>query len=362
MFSKLSGFVRQHKKKILFGGGFIAGAYLLNHFLRRKLDEWHNQQTQSYLDHLKHQHHFEGILQTSDSTILSLLPKIREPLLQILETESLLEKLKARPHNRLEIWEEMKARILAFAVCSVYAESLLATLLRVQLGVIGGYVYVNTQRQAQDTGGALPALTNQETHQLYLSLVQYFFDSGIEELVRVVKVAVVTAFGHVSLKERVSTNDFAIAFDYIKEHLARDGNPLPGFVSFLLPPPNAEHEAEVSPVLRSMVLETRDILETEDFSKVLSACIDMGFSSLRSEVETSIRIMQDAESERPSTSFPLARLLPVLKSCIVAGRRDTFVKEVLQSDLLHSMLANVYEAFCQTENVDRVNHNLAPFS
>lgn len=362
MFSKLSTFVRQHKKKIFFGAGFVGGVYLLNRYLRHRIEEWQNQQTQNYLEQIKHQHHFEGILQTADSTILSLLSKVREPLLTILETDSLVEKLKTRPTNRVEIWEEMKARILTFGVCSVYAESLLATLLRVQLGVVGGYVYVNSQRKAQGSNGVLPPLTNQEIHQQYLSLVQHFFDAGIEELVRLVKASVVVGFGHVSLKERVTVSDFVVAFEYIRNHLSPDGNPLSGFVRFLLPSLNAEQEQETAPVLSSMVLETMDILETDDFSKVLATCIDIGYNDLRAEVEESFQIMQDAESESQSAIFPLARVLPVLKNSMVAGRKDTFLKQALQNDLLRSMLANVYEAFCQIENVDRLNHNLTPFS
>ncbi|CAN8013871.1 unnamed protein product [Ixodes persulcatus] len=364
MFSKLYNFVRQHKKKIFFSVGLTGGAYLLNRYVQRKLHEWESRTTQNYLDQIKHQHHFESILQTSDSTVLSLLPKIREPLLTILETDSLLEKLKTRPPNRLELWEEMKARILTFAVCSVYAESLLAALLRVQLGVVGGYVYVNSQRSQQTSGGVLPALTSQEIHQRYLSLIQHFFEGGIEELVHVVKAAVVAAFGHVSLKERVSVNDFVVAFDYIKGYVSRGSKPLPGFMRFLLPPLNVESDSQEVTVLNTMILETRDILETDDFSKVLATCIDIGFGNLRGEVEESFHIMQMAEGsgDQVATSFALAKLLPVLKNGLVAGRADSFLKQILQVELLRSMLANVYEAFCQTEDVDRLNHNLAPFT
>lgn len=364
MFSKLYNMVRQHKKKVMFTVGLAGGAYLLNRYVQRKLHEWESRTTQSYLDQIKHQHHFESILQTSDSTVLSLLPKIREPLLAILETDSLLERLKTRPPNRLELWEEMKVRILTFAVCSVYAESLLAALLRVQLGVVGGYVYVNSQRSQQTSGGVLPALTNQDIHQRYLSLIQHFFDAGIEELTHLIKAAVVSAFGHVSLKEHVSTNDFVVAFDYIKSYVSRDQRPLPNFLRLLFPPLRVENDSQEVSILNTMTLETRDILETEDFSKVLAMCIDVGFANLRTEIEECFRIMEIAEGsgDHVVSCFPLARLLPVLKSSLVAERNETFLKRILQAELLRSMLANVYEAFCQTEDIDRINHNLAPFS
>lgn len=376
MFSRLYSIVRQHKKKIFFSVGLVGGAYLLNRYLQRKLHDWETKQTQSYIDQIKHQHHFEGILQTSDSTILSLLPKIREPLLAILETDSLLEKLKTRPANRVELWEEIKVRILTFALSSVYAESLLASLLRVQLGVVGGYVYVNSQRAQQNAGGVLPALTNQDIHQRYLSLVQHFFENGVHELVRLVRDAVVAAFGHISLKERVGPADFAVGFDFVKKHISRDSKKqLPGFLRFLLPPLEVEGDTDDVRVLNVMILETRDILETDDFAKVLRMCIDQGCTNLTDDVETCFRNMRAAQDEGGSgdqaaapatsaatTAFAMAKLLPVLRNSLVSARQDAFLKTILQAELLRSMLANVYEAFCQTEDADRINHNLAPLS
>uniref|UniRef100_A0A1E1X678 Peroxisomal biogenesis factor 3 n=1 Tax=Amblyomma aureolatum TaxID=187763 RepID=A0A1E1X678_9ACAR len=376
MFSRLYNIVRQHKKKIFFSVGLVGGAYLLNRYLQRKLLDWETKQTQSYIDQIKHQHHFEGILQTSDSTILSLLAKIREPLLAILETDSLLEKLKTRPANRVELWEEIKVRILTFALSSVYAESLLASLLRVQLGVVGGYVYVNSQRAQQNSGGVLPALTNQDIHQRYLSLVQHFFENGVHELVRLVRDAVVAAFGHISLKERVGPADFAVGFDFVKKHISRDSKkPLPGFLRFLLPPLEVEGDTDDVRVLNVMILETRDILETDDFAKVLRMCIDQGCTNLTDIVETCFRNMRAAQHEDGSgdqaaapaaptatTAFAMAKLLPVLRNSLVSARQDAFLKTILQAELLRSMLANVYEAFCQTDDADRINHNLAPLS
>ncbi|KAK8769828.1 hypothetical protein V5799_018233 [Amblyomma americanum] len=376
MFSRLYNIVRQHKKKIFFSVGLVGGAYLLNRYLQRKLYDWETKQTQSYIDQIKHQHHFEGILQTSDSTILSLLTKIREPLLAILETDSLLEKLKTRPANRVELWEEIKVRILTFALSSVYAESLLASLLRVQLGVVGGYVYVNSQRAQQNSGGVLPALTNQDIHQRYLSLVQHFFENGVHELVRLVRDAVVAAFGHISLKERVGPADFAVGFDFVKKHISRDSKkPLPGFLRFLLPPLEVEGDTDDVRVLNVMILETRDILETDDFAKVLGMCIDQGCTKLTDDVDTCFRNMRAAQDEcgsgdqaaasatpEATTAFAMAKLLPVLRNSLVSARQDAFLKTILQAELLRSMLANVYEAFCQTEDADRINHNLAPLS
>ncbi|XP_075548885.1 peroxisomal biogenesis factor 3 [Dermacentor variabilis] len=378
MFSRLYNAVRQHKKKIFFSVGLVGGAYLLNRYLHGKLRDWETKQTQSYIDQIKHQHHFENILQTSDNTILTLLEKVREPLLAILETDSLLEKLKTRPANRVELWEELKVRILTFAVASVYAESLLASLVRVQLGVVGGYVFVNSQRAQQNSGGVLPALTNQDIHQRYLSQVQHFFENGLHELARVVRDAVVAAFGHISLKERVGPADFAVGFDFVKKHISRDSKkPLPGFLRLLLPPLEVEGDTDDVRVLNVMILETRDILETDDFAKVLGMCIDLGINSLTNDVEVCFKNMRAAAEENASgdraersaastsavsTGFPMAKLLPVLRNSLVAGRQEGFLKIVLQAEILRSMLANVYEAFCQTEDADRINHNLTPLS
>ncbi|KAH7985466.1 hypothetical protein HPB52_025617 [Rhipicephalus sanguineus] len=365
MFSRLYNAVRQHKKKICFSVGLVGGAYLLNRYLQRKLRDWETKQTQSYIDQIKHQHHFENILQTSDNTILTLLEK-RES--------------RYSPYSRRTACSRSSRRGLQTGSSfgrksSVYAESLLASLVRVQLGVVGGYVFVNSQRAQQNSGGVLPALTNQDIHQRYLAQVQHFFENGLHELVRVVRDAVVAAFGHIGLKERVGPADFAVGFDFVKKHVSRDSKkPLPGFLRLLLPPLEVEGDTDDVRVLNVMILETRDVLETDDFSKVLGMCIDRGITSLTNDVEACYQNMLAAERENGSgertaasslavsTGFPMAKLLPVLRNSLVSGRQDGFLRTVLQEELLRSMIANVYEAFCQTEDADRINHNLAPLS
>lgn len=76
-------------------------------------------------------------------TVLSMLPTLREALMQQLNSESLTVLLKNRPSNKLEIWEDLKIISFTRSIVAVYSTCMLVVLLRVQLNIIGGYIYLD---------------------------------------------------------------------------------------------------------------------------------------------------------------------------------------------------------------------------
>ncbi len=76
------------------------------------------------------------------SLVSTNIPAIRLSLDQFVNADELIIKLKARAENKIEIWEELK--IVSFTRCAsgVYALTLLFVYFRVQLNVLGAYMFL----------------------------------------------------------------------------------------------------------------------------------------------------------------------------------------------------------------------------
>ncbi|GCB82888.1 hypothetical protein scyTo_0023500, partial [Scyliorhinus torazame] len=75
--------------------------------------------------------------------VLSMLPTLREAIMLHLNSESLTGLLKNRPTNKLEIWEDLRIISFSRSIVAVYSTCMLVVLLRVQLNIIGGYIYLD---------------------------------------------------------------------------------------------------------------------------------------------------------------------------------------------------------------------------
>ncbi|XP_076310313.1 peroxisomal biogenesis factor 3 isoform X2 [Tachypleus tridentatus] len=356
MLKKVFHFIRRHQKKILIGGGVMVGVFWLNKYLHSKLIDFELKQTTEYVEQLKKQQHFEGTIQTCDSSTISLVPKVWEHLLMLLDFDQVLEMLKLKSGNKLQLWEELKINLVSYAVCEVYATSLFVMFMRVQLSIIGGYMYVDTQLQKSKNGIKLP-LATAEVQQKYLACIQHFLDIGVKQLVRVVKEAVKKEFDSVSLKDNLFLKDFHSLIENVKINIAGTHGVIPKVSEYLLPDgpdhlPSGSIASATPSVLSKLFVETYDILESPDFVKVLSSCIDQGYGTLLDKLSECYFHINQSNKEKftnpYSVNVPFVKVLPVLKKVlqdIPVEDKSLFTYQLLQLELLKSFSANVYEAF-----------------
>lgn len=123
---------------------------------------------------------------------------------------------------------------------------------------------------------------------------------------------------------------------------------------------NGDKESEL---LRRMVAETQDILESDDFKRVIDSGIDLGFAVLMDVILGCFVRIDDEKSDRMSRSepngfsnphsirIPLAKLLPKIWLSLQERRRPeeklVLVRHLICLDVLNCFAANIYEAFCQ---------------
>ncbi|XP_076999478.1 peroxisomal biogenesis factor 3 isoform X6 [Tamandua tetradactyla] len=300
-----------------------------------------------YIAQARRQYHFESNQRTCNMTVLSMLPTLREALMQQLNSESLTALLKNRPSNKLEIWEDLKIISFTRSIVAVYSTCMLIVLLRVQLNIIGGYIYLDNAAIGKN---GTTVLAPPDVQQQYLSSIQHLLGDGLTELITVIKKAVRNILGSVSLKHSLSLLDLEQKLKEIRTLVEqKTSSPLVGedgpgsFLCRCMMPdeeaPLAVQACGLSPrdvTTIKLLNETRDMLESPDFRTVLNTCLNRGFSRLLDNVAEFFRPTErdlqhgDSMDSLSSVSLPLAKIIPIINGQIHSVCSETpshFVQE-----------------------------------
>ena len=112
--------------------------------------------------------------------------------------------------------------------------------------------------------------------------------------------------------------------------------------------------------LKNLMIETQDLLETEDFKKVLFSSIDVGFTSLEDSMFACFVPSMNESSDSQSTfsnpnsvEIKMAKLLPKIRNILLERSRSldkaNLIRHLICLDVLNCYSANVYEAFCDPQ-------------
>jgi peroxin-3 len=352
----------RHKKKFVVGSLVIVGGGLALRYAQQRLREYQEKQVKEFLEKTRRLQHFESTERTAEKAIMGLLPGLCDAIIKILDTDSILAELRTNTDRKLELWEELK--LIAFARCTtfVYATALLVASLRVQLNIIGGYMYKDTT-QAE-------AKVTKEIQTVYnLLLIQHLMNSGLQRLVKVIRENVSKIMKNHSLKEKLTLSDIEQLFWSIQTAIDKDVNK--NLVQFVLP---AEvHQNQDNETLNKMLADTMDVLECGDFIEICESSINSGFSVVIDKIADFY--VQPANGKNqlngPSTSkgttedqifngqlninaltLPLAKLIPIVNGLTNQMHNDknlatSLVTLQIVNQNIKTMAANVYEVYCQ---------------
>ncbi|XP_038672705.1 peroxisomal biogenesis factor 3 [Scyliorhinus canicula] len=370
MLRSVWSFLKRHKRKFLFTGAFLGGVYLLGKYAQKKIRDLQEQEAAEYIAQARRQYHFESNQRTCNMTVLSMLPTLREAIMQQLNSESLTGLLKNRPTNKLEIWEDLRIISFSRSMVAVYSTCMLVVLLRVQLNIIGGYIYLDNAIVGKN--GTAP-LAPPEVQQQYLSSIQHLLGDGLNELITVVKKAVQSVIGNVSLKQCVSLQELERYLGEIRqlvEHRGQSSEPETGSPLCWYLIPNEESTlasqacglTEKDVTTLKLLNETRDMLESPDFSTVLNSCLNRGFSRLLDNMAeffkpTEQELAQNGKINSLSNiQLPLAKIIPIINGQIHSTCSETpshFVQDLLLMEQVKDFAANVYEAFSSPQQLEK---------
>lgn len=364
MLGSIWNFLKRHKRKFFFTGAVVGGVFAIGKYVQWKVKELQDKETADCLAHARRQHHFDSNQRTCNTTVLSMLPSLREAIMKLLDTEALTCQLKNRPANKLELWEDLKIKSFTRTFVAMYSSCVLVLVLRVRLNIIGGYMYLDNLLNRNGTTKDL-AVASQEVQQRYLESIHYILGQGLEDLVAAVTKAVQEVVGCMSLKGPVSICDIENIvrktrqkLEYWQENGYYDSTTT-SLYRFMLPPENtplmAHYMSRDDQFLDKLAKETQDMIESADFNTVLTLCLDRSFSRLTDTISEQVRRSCGDTSAIPNpveTTLPMAKVIPIINGLIHVILSDVpneFIQELLLIDQVKNFAANIYEAFSQED-------------
>ncbi|KAL6044412.1 hypothetical protein STEG23_029063 [Scotinomys teguina] len=355
MLRSMWNFLKRHKKKCIFLGTVLGGVYILGKYGQKKIREIQEREAAEYIAQARRQYHFESNQRTCNMTVLSMLPTLREALMQQLNSESLTALLKNRPANKLEIWEDLKIISFTRSIVAVYSTCMLVVLLRVQLNIIGGYIYLDNATVGKN---GTTVLAPPDVQQQYLSSIQHLLGDGLTELVTVVKQAVQRTLGSVSLKHSLSLLDLEQKLKEIRilveQHRSPSWVDKDGSRSSLCQYMMADEETPLAAQWDKVKCEGLNGMNEERKD-------DPGHTEDKAQTLDERECTNNAKGKRDfvclsSVSLPLAKIIPIVNGQVHSVCSETpshFVQDLLMMEQVKDFAANVYEAFSTPQQLEK---------
>lgn len=357
MFYAVKEFVYRHKRKFIVTGLVIGGVALGFRYAQHKLIQWQEKEALDFLGQLQHQNHFESTEKTCNKTIMSLAPTLYEKILSVVDIDGHVQKLKDGVTDKIAIWEELKILSFTKVALMLYCGSMLTITLRIQLNIMGGYLFQDSTGLKEGNKSNL----NTEVQQKYLSLCQYFLDTGVKELCGIIEAKVRFVLEGTSLKQNMSLQDIEHVFWAIQSSVSNDcQDPIKNFTKYMLPP-NVENKSKEE-VFRVVVTDTIELLQSEEITSLASSCISQGFSNIIDQIAENFAGQEAVSIPNKCTlkegigfvhpskvAIPMAKLIPIISSIMNkqkgARNSEVWITPFVQMDKIKTLGANIYEAF-----------------
>lgn len=377
----LFDFLNRHRNKILLIGGAAGVVVVINKMLANYEKQWETSSSRGFVHEArKKEIHFENIISECNQLCQRMSPKIIARLQELLDDSRLIEDLTVNRQDKniqdkVEIWKSLKVKILTRLLSEVYCTCILACYMRVQMSVIGGQVLaknMNANMSAGPSSAAVADLAHMKAYTKYYAFLGSFYDERFDCLIQPIEEAVEEALRGYSIDYKISIQDFRVILDKIKRSMSFHlSSPTSKTKVFFLEaeklatvdlssvcPDSGPLTEEEEQMLRSMLAETQDILESEDFKHVLESSIEVGYAILLDNLLGAFIKMEsklNSKEENPNFSnpnsiqVPLVKLLPQIRTNYLKRKESdqkALINHLLCLDVLNCFAANVYEAFC----------------
>lgn len=364
MFSSLKGFLNRHRRKFIVGGVLVGGIIFITRHTQCKLREWQEKEVREMLERSKRRQYFESTERTCNKVILSLTKTLRESITRILNTESILNKLRTKCDDKVKCWNDLKILAITKSAVTIYSHAMLVIVLRIQINLIGGYLYKESE-------------ANETLHTRYMSLCEYFMDNGIKKLTTYVQEKVEEIIAPMSLKDELTLRDLESIYWAITSSVSAnsDKDPSMKLYNYMLP---EECSNDQDPMFLKIINETIDLMESKEVQELTRNSIQSGFvllmdrifeyfadaSPLKKEnpVENKISIPgtsnQTIERLHKSMGFVdlnkstihMAKLIPIVNGQVPdkptnGDLSDDWIQQLILNKNLQMLGANIYEAF-----------------
>ncbi|KAF9577823.1 peroxin, partial [Lunasporangiospora selenospora] len=293
--------------------------------------------------------------------------------------------------TKLELWNELKVMSLTRTVTALYSVTMLTLLTQLQLNLLGRFTYVSSvvalanptdasfRVESPAVKGSYTSTNGQlnfQTEKKFLTFSYWLLHEGWRRWSDRVREVVEDIIGGVSLKKTFNAKEFTELLSEIRERLEYtevDGEKVPANMrEYMLPDEPAderevlraggvdEFDLYVDPVLRSLLDETRDFIDSDDFSTVLASTLGATFARfnlalqptfnpfLLSPPRSGSTIEEIEDEDDVDRSVPFASLLPVISRqvhLIINGVPNEYVDSLSLVKDLQVFSAIVYSSY-----------------
>ncbi|KAI9593169.1 Peroxin-3 [Syncephalis fuscata] len=313
--------------------------------------------------------------------------------------------IEEHPLDRLtkaELWQELKIRCkcsFTRTITATYLITLLTLLTHLQLNLVGRHIYVASVaesgvEESREAEGSVKmrlqysdANLSTDTERDYLSFSWWLLHVGWYTCVQRIREATTAVIGDVGLRQACSYKDLSKMINQIRDRIEdaasiSSEHPLPFFdsVRSMLLPDDEEDTlcvlqesgiiedaaTAVNPIssgLRRLLDETRDFIDSPDFTTVLAHCLNESFGMLLNRLQVSnfpdplpalkmassgIHELTPTEEEAMIKQVPLAKLLPDISHQvheILNGVPNPYLDLIANTETLRAYSAIVYSAY-----------------
>ncbi|KAK3814745.1 MAG: Peroxin-3, partial [Linnemannia gamsii] len=299
--------------------------------------------------------------------------------------------------TKLELWNELKVMSFTRTVTALYSLTFLTLLTQVQLNLLGRFTYVSSVIALSNTTdasyrvespavkGSLSSTAGQldfQTEKKYLTFSYWLLHEGWRRWSERVREVVEDVVGGISLKKTFTAKDFSDLLVEIRSRLEytedKEGDRIPVNMREYMLPDEASDEREVlraggvdefdlvvDPTLRNLLDETRDFIDSADFTTVLSSTLATTFARFNLALQptfnpfllsppqtnfSSAVIAEIEDDEDIDRAVPLASLLSVVTRqvhLIINGVPNEYVESLAMVKELQAFSAIVYSSFSE---------------
>ncbi|KAF9282116.1 peroxin [Mortierella alpina] len=293
--------------------------------------------------------------------------------------------------TKLELWNELKIMSFTRTVTALYSLTFLTLLTQVQLNLLGRFTYVSSvvalsnttdasyRMESTPTKGSLSSTNGQldfQTEKKYLTFSYWLLHEGWRRWSEKVREVVEDVVGSTSLKKTFTAKEFSDLLGQIRarlEYTEVNGDQVHVNMREYMLPDEAADEREVlraggvdefdlvvDPVLRNLLDETRDFIDSDDFSTVLNSTLDTTFAQFNLSLQPTFNpflmsrgdavIAEIEDEEDMDRAVPLASLLPLIARqvhLIINGVPNEYVDGLAMVKELQAFSAIVYSSFSE---------------
>jgi hypothetical protein len=337
--ASLRAFLYRNRRKVF----FLFAVASIVFYVSRKLKTKAATRTLEFqqLSNIRIQTYFESAQRACDATTLSFVGQLREKIDLLIEMPSSTQIRNCNnKEQKIVLWEELKTRTFSRTFIGVYSLVLLALHLRLQVNIVGRYLHLDTVLSGTTPQGD-PAFGS-DTQKRYLAHAEYLLQSGMLAITPVVERVTEDVL-------RIWPLTRIVGYDDTLRIILDIRNRIEGCMDTLLTSllPGESQDTQQNDLKLVMLLsETRNILESEAFHRVMKQCFDNTFlrltNNLRISFETPAPTIEQGGALctpflKPSPQTPSLTDMPMAKFIPIVNKQFSFVLDSGSNEILNSL-------------------------